>query len=194
MYKLITLLFAISGGWTDGPGMLIRGIQTQIAQPWYESSLVVGSLIGMFLLACGVLISWVYNHWKESEPSPVQEPSERDLPVLEPGAEPVANGPDPIKEMINKHYTDPALTTDKLAALLNLSRSALYRNWNKRHRINISGYIQKLRLRQAIYLVEECDHTITEAAELSGFSSQSYFSKVFKKRYGTSPSVYLSDR
>jgi len=48
----------------------------------------------------------------------------------------------------------------------------------------------KLRIDEARRFLEDESLSIAEISEMMGFSSQSYFSKCFKKIYGISPSDY----
>ncbi|MNF17844.1 Virulence regulon transcriptional activator VirF [compost metagenome] len=43
---------------------------------------------------------------------------------------------------------------------------------------------------QAVHLLENTTLGLADIAELTGFSSASYFSSTFKKRFGQSPSDY----
>ena len=46
-------------------------------------------------------------------------------------------------------------------------------------------------MRHAAYLLSSTYMNVSEAADYLGFSSTSYFSRVFKQYYGVSPSEYL---
>lgn len=109
------------------------------------------------------------------------------------GEEHQTDDTDPIKSLIHEHFKNPELKTDWLAGQLNMSRSALYREWKKENEISINEYIKQERLSHALHLLESGEKTITEIAYLSGFNSQSYFTKVFKKKYGTAPSEYSAE-
>ena len=54
----------------------------------------------------------------------------------------------------------------------------------------ITDYILKLRIEESKKLLLEDDEDIQQIAKSVGFSSGNYFSRVFKKRVGCSPSVY----
>ena len=50
------------------------------------------------------------------------------------------------------------------------------------------NYLIKYRLEQAIKLLKEEEYTIQEVAALVGYSDPLYFSRIFKKHVGYSPS------
>ncbi|MBT2289571.1 response regulator [Paenibacillus albidus] len=52
------------------------------------------------------------------------------------------------------------------------------------------AYLTETRMAQAIHLLENTTLGLADIAELTGFSSASYFSSTFKKRFGQSPSDY----
>lgn len=52
-------------------------------------------------------------------------------------------------------------------------------------------YINRKKVEKALSLIITGDLTITQIADMLGFSSIHYFSRVFKKELGVSPSVYL---
>ena len=56
-----------------------------------------------------------------------------------------------------------------------------------------AGYINRERLERAERFLRSTDHTISEIAELSGFSSQGTFFRLFKKKYGRSPRDYQKE-
>lgn len=101
-------------------------------------------------------------------------------------------GVDPIRQFIDRNFSNPNLNVHLIADELGTSRSSLYRDWNERHDISLQTYISHKRLQHARHLLREEDCSVTEAALQSGFSSQSYFSKVYRKIYGKTPSDYAN--
>lgn len=75
---------------------------------------------------------------------------------------------------------------------LKCSKSTLLTSFKKQYGITVNNYITELRLGMAVKLLVESDLSISEIAEETGFSDQSYFSKVFSAKYGISPSEYRS--
>lgn len=54
-------------------------------------------------------------------------------------------------------------------------------------------YLNQRRLQAACTLLEDTDHSISSIAESVGFSSQSYFTQAFRKKYGTTPIRYRQE-
>lgn len=57
--------------------------------------------------------------------------------------------------------------------------------------VSFQEYVTNLRLRYGRNLLVSTNYTITECALESGFNSVAYFSNVFRKKFGCSPSEYL---
>ena len=91
-----------------------------------------------------------------------------------------------------QHLSDPNLSVDSIAETLNLSRSTLYRKWKQIEKKSLNDYIIQCRLEEAISLITEKKYTFSVAASLCGFQKPSYFSVVFKKNYGITPSDYFN--
>ncbi|MEX0770477.1 MAG: helix-turn-helix transcriptional regulator [Balneolaceae bacterium] len=161
---------------------------------WYHLLIILGT--GMLLY-----LTFRYNirspktgkEVNDIAPAIQDVKQERDIP---PGSEEekVTVLRSEILELIHDRYTDPSLSVTQIAGILNCSKSALYRKWNKHHEQSISHYVTELRLKKARELIIEKEYTISEIAYMCGFSSQSYFTKVFKKKVGVSPTKYASDK
>lgn len=76
---------------------------------------------------------------------------------------------------------------------LRCSKSTLLTTFKKRYGITVNTYINNARLEKATHLLTDGDMTISEIASETGFSDQSYFSKVFSAKYGIPPSEYRTD-
>jgi AraC-like DNA-binding protein len=76
----------------------------------------------------------------------------------------------------------------ELCELLNISRAQFHRKLKKLTGLSHSHYIRSLRLEIAKELLVTTNLNISEVAFKVGFSSATYFSKVFKSQYGHAPS------
>lgn len=94
-----------------------------------------------------------------------------------------------VIEFINTHYTQKDLTSETLEKEFNLSRTALFNQIKKLTDMSFNEYVTGLRINHAIRLLKE-DKTIGEIADCIGYSDQYYFSRIFKKKTGLSPSEY----
>lgn len=57
-----------------------------------------------------------------------------------------------------------------------------------------SEYLEELRLQKALVLLDDSSNNIKYIASASGFSSENTFFKVFKRRFGISPSNYRMNK
>ena len=63
----------------------------------------------------------------------------------------------------------------------------------KKHKhICYSEYLRDMRIRHAVFLMEQGLTSVKNIALLSGFGDALYFSKVFKRVMGKSPKEYMS--
>ena len=87
---------------------------------------------------------------------------------------------------MNSQICDQPTVTD-IARYCNVSESSLKRIFYKYSGIGIHKYFLKLKVKTATELLES-GSGVAEAAEKLGFSSQAYFSAVFKRETGVCPS------
>lgn len=73
---------------------------------------------------------------------------------------------------------------------MGLSSSYLCRVFKEETGVNINTYINNLRMAKAVRLLEDKNYYIKEVAISVGFDDQLYFSRLFKKYYGVTPSQY----
>ncbi|WP_333606440.1 hybrid sensor histidine kinase/response regulator transcription factor [Arsukibacterium sp.] len=86
------------------------------------------------------------------------------------------------------------LNSQQLAALANLSEKQLNRYCQQRCQCSLAELINLTKLRQAKQLLGNMALNIAQVSEQAGFSSQAYFSKVFKAQYGKTPGEYRKAR
>lgn len=82
------------------------------------------------------------------------------------------------------------LTVELVAKSLNISRSSVSHIFSDRIGVNFREYINILRLAEAEELLQNHNYTVTEVANLSGFSTIRTFNRAFLKKYGMSPKAY----
>jgi AraC-like DNA-binding protein len=76
---------------------------------------------------------------------------------------------------------------------LKCSKSTLLTTFKRKYGITVNTHITETRLSQARYLLADGEKSINEIAAETGFSDQSYFSKVFSAKYGMPPSEYRAE-
>jgi AraC-like DNA-binding protein len=85
---------------------------------------------------------------------------------------------------------DKKVTINELCKLLQISPKKLQIGVRHLYGDTVANYILNLRMGYAKQLFSTTELNISEVCHQVGLSSQSYFSKVFKSRYGLSPSSY----
>lgn len=93
---------------------------------------------------------------------------------------------------IEHNYSQPISVSD-IAASAGISRSHLYRLFVQGLGITPNEYLVQYRINTASELLREKQINVSEAAYSSGFSDPLYFSRVFKKIKGVTPSKYALD-
>lgn len=96
---------------------------------------------------------------------------------------------DPAVEYLKEHIYDSKLTTEKLHRLCGISNTYFRQIFLERFGTTPKNYILSKRISHAKAIITSGDfNTISEVALSIGFNDPLYFSKVFKKTYGVSPS------
>lgn len=95
-----------------------------------------------------------------------------------------------VNKIINKNLDNSSFSVEQMAEEMNISRIQLYRKMKAILGINISDYIQNIRLEKAKVMLDETMLTISEIAFATGFSSPSYFSTSFKNKFNKPPKSY----
>lgn len=92
----------------------------------------------------------------------------------------------------SKAYTHEQFTIEELAAKLYTNKTYLSSFIREEYGMNFSGWIAHLRIEEAKRMMRENpDQKLIDVAFNVGFSSLAYFSSVFSKIEGVSPSVWL---
>ncbi len=94
---------------------------------------------------------------------------------------------------IHEHYADP-ITRAEIADHVNLSPRHLDRCFCEEMGLTPIAYLTRFRLRQARRLLKDDSLNISDVAAAVGFSDGSYFSRVFRREMGMSPSDYRQTR
>ena len=91
-----------------------------------------------------------------------------------------------VRHFVRDNLTLP-ITTQEVADHLHVSRPYLSELFKKENGVTLSNYIITEKINEACRMLEYTDKSILEISTALGFSSQSHFTKVFKKIKGTTP-------
>jgi two-component system, cell cycle response regulator len=97
---------------------------------------------------------------------------------------------DKLNEAILANLDDQNLDIDKLAKLMNTSRTSLFRKIKSIAGLTPNDLINITRLKKAAQLLAEAHYKIFEVAYMVGFSSHTSFGRSFYKQFGMSPTEY----
>ena len=92
-----------------------------------------------------------------------------------------------VEGIILEHLEEEDFSADQLGQAVHLSRSQVHRKIKALTGQSTSLYIRLIRLQKAKELLASEDLTISEVAYQVGFKSPVYFSQIFKKTFGESP-------
>jgi DNA-binding response OmpR family regulator len=99
-----------------------------------------------------------------------------------------------LNETILENMDNPDLDIERVARLLNMSRATMYRKIKAISDLAPSEFINIIRLKKAAVLLSEGEHKIHVVAFMTGFSSQSNFTRSFQKQFQKTPSDYLREK
>ncbi|MBO4905908.1 MAG: helix-turn-helix domain-containing protein [Bacteroidaceae bacterium] len=91
---------------------------------------------------------------------------------------------------VQQHLDDTEYDIEGFARDMLMSRTTLFRRIRVVSGQSPTDFIKTVRLERAAQLITTTDHTIAAIADMTGFSSASYFSKCFKQKYGVLPKNY----
>lgn len=100
--------------------------------------------------------------------------------------------PDPVGQAVrymHQQYGQP-ITLESLADMLDCNTRQFLRMFKSRHNTSPIDYLTHVRLARAKELLLQTECTLKEIAESVGYSDSYYFSRVFKKYEGVSPTSF----
>jgi DNA-binding response OmpR family regulator len=113
-----------------------------------------------------------------------------DLPQEVPGLELDQKFLEKATSRIKKNL-DKEFTVDDLCLEMGMSRSSLYNKVKALTGHSPSDFVRQVRMKAAADLLRSKKHTVSEVSDMLGYSDPKYFTEIFKKHYGITPSAYM---
>ena len=99
-----------------------------------------------------------------------------------------------LEQMLNYLHThfDSVISLQELSGQIHLSREVCCRLFKKMTSRTITEYLKEYRVNQSLSLVQSGQYSITQIADMTGFSNASRFAHAFRAQFGCNPSEYNS--
>ena len=94
-----------------------------------------------------------------------------------------------VSGYIRQHISEP-ITTEDIASALYISRTHLSARFHRESGMTLSAYRQREKTEEAKRLLRYTDKPLSAISSYLGFSSQSHFSRTFRKYTGITPGEY----
>lgn len=93
-------------------------------------------------------------------------------------------------EVVENNISVSEFSVADLASGVNMSKSTLARKLKAISGKTPSDFIKDIRIKYACHLLESQNHSVGEVADMVGFDERRYFTSIFKKEVGVTPSAY----
>lgn len=97
------------------------------------------------------------------------------------------------KEFLEAHYAEE-ITLENVAEQVNISPQYFSKLIKKNTGFNFIDWLSMLRVKKAKELLTNSNYTVKEVCFMVGYKDPNYFSRIFKKRIGITPSEYIKSR
>ena len=94
-----------------------------------------------------------------------------------------------VRRYIDAHFKEQ-LTLERLAEIARVNKFYLVHAFKREYGISPISYLIQRRLEESRYLLRQTDITLSQIAQILGFSSASYFSQSFRRAEGMTPMEY----
>lgn len=97
-----------------------------------------------------------------------------------------------IKEYLDSNYAEH-ITLDTLTGLTHMNKYYMVHSFTKYAGLSPIQYLNQTRLKRAQHLLKNTNYSISDIASSTGFSSQSYFTQIFRKNFNMTPVKYRQE-
>lgn len=98
-----------------------------------------------------------------------------------------------VTRYIEESLSDTELDYKKISEITSLSRTVLYAKFKVLTGMGVHDFIKNIRLKKSVSLLQEGKMNISQIAYEVGFSTPSYFTKSFQKKYELTPKEYQAN-
>lgn len=173
-----------TGAWLGN----ITEVQFSVSPNWWQWIIII---VVLALAAIVAALVWKVNHPKLIVSSDTAVDTAEDIFPSAPDVTPFDRQlAQQLVECIEAHISETDFGVEQLAKEMGMSRSQLYTQCNETLDRTPAAFIQEIRMKRAMQLLETRQFRINEVAYKVGFTDPKYFAKTFKKRVGMSPRQY----
>lgn len=97
------------------------------------------------------------------------------------------------KEYIRQHYAESDLSVEKLCAYLHLSSTYFSTLFKRETGTSFTAYVTTVRMEAAAEAIRDTEEKTYLIAQRCGYEDPNYFSYVFKRHFGVTPTKYRSE-
>lgn len=98
-----------------------------------------------------------------------------------------------VQRYVEEHYAE-AISNTELASILGYSSNYLAQVFKSETGMGLNEYIRDVRIDHAKQLLRRTAYRVTEISAIVGFSSNQYFTTVFRRRVGMTPLEYREEK
>lgn len=100
---------------------------------------------------------------------------------------------DLIKKYLDDHFTDHNFSLENMSQELSYNKKYISHVFKKHFGIGIIEYLNTVRIQNACTMIEQGFTSVSDIADMCGYSDAQYFSKIFKNKMGISPTQYINN-
>ena len=130
----------------------------------------------------------IASHVKEMVSADLFKNAAKNILTLPPADETLLTA---LFNTLEEHYANPDLNVTDYCQKMLMSKSQLYRKTIVLFGLAPNMLLKEFRLEKALELLKKQRSNIAETTFDTGFTSPSYFTKCFKKKFGLLPNTYL---
>ena len=165
---------------------LSAGLPVTDKESIFEEAIRLAERMCMIVNGKIILSAEVRDLYHAESEDPLQE---KEIYILSPTDERFLNG---LMDHTEANWTNADLNVNDFCKPIGYSKSQLYRKIMALTGNSLNSFIKEYRLDKALSLLSKHECNVSEIAYETGFSSPSYFTKCFQKRFEKSPTDWMA--